>query len=309
MSDEAQVDEVIEDSPTDHDSIDIPIGIDPANPDSMTTPESEDYSNKKAQSLSKLVALTIKTLDPKSMTRRYAAMGAAFIKHCEFQKSSIKAWIASDYDTAIDRVTDAVRMESAITDVRMNTYVRVSVFVSCVKPLVPGVEDLSYQQIANKFLPTITFYKVELTGEIRKGWVTFLQRVVPIQLSDSPLSMADLDAQIESHKTELEAQRQKDAGKPGKPADPDKELKALQDKKEKEFKKAKNAALATITESIDGSIGESLVTPNEIMKILSSVATERTLAHVGRLKEIVELHKILGRLVATAQAQIETVAA
>ena len=69
----------------------------------------------------------------------------------------------------------------------MDKYVRIHLWVEAVKPLVPDVEKLSYFQVTNKFLPTLAFDAVELTGEIRKEWLTWVRTTVERQLGEDPL--------------------------------------------------------------------------------------------------------------------------
>ena len=71
----------------------------------------------------------------------------------------------------------------------------------------PDVERLSYYQVANKFLPTLSFDAVELTGEIRKEWLTWVRTTVERQLGDEPLSIKDLDQSIADRKAEIERER------------------------------------------------------------------------------------------------------
>ena len=97
-----------------------------------------------------------------------------------------------------------VRMRCAVKDIRPSTYVRVYLVRRSVKAIVPNVDKLSYNTIANKLLPTLAFDATTLTGEIRKEWLTFVRTTCERQLSDSPMTMDEIDASYKSTKEEIE---------------------------------------------------------------------------------------------------------
>ena len=74
-----------------------------------------------------------------------------------------------------DDVETLVKMRVAVKDVRPSVYVRVYLWVDAVRSIVPNVDKFSYNTIANKLLPTLEFDPIELSGEIKKEWLTFVR--------------------------------------------------------------------------------------------------------------------------------------
>ena len=144
-----------------------------------------------------VVQLAIATLDPKDMLKKYAKLGSAVAKLAKRRKASVKAWNgAKDWAKVCTDLEEIVRMRVAIKEVKMDVYARVNLWLDAVRPVCPKVDKLSYYQVANKFLSTLQFDASELTGEIRKEWLTWVRLTVDKQLSDNPYSIKELDESI-----------------------------------------------------------------------------------------------------------------
>jgi hypothetical protein len=217
-----------------------------------------------------VVALAVKTLDPKNMLKNYAALGRAGRKLAERRKASLKAgaWNGTiDVKKVCDDLAVKIRSKVPIKLVEMDKYIRIDLWVEAVRPLVPGVEKLSYYQVYNKFLPTLDFDVELLTGEIRKGWIGWVTSTVERQISSDPMSIKDLDASIAERKEQIVKER--DAKR--KPVTPEEEAnnaaKALETKRRGE----KNAAQSKISDAIDKALVSDNATPSDVAEIAEKV--------------------------------------
>ncbi len=214
-----------------------------------------------------LVSLAVATLDPKDMLRKYARLGAEALKRARRQKAAFKGWAKEDLTRLFGKLADLVRMRSAVKEVEFDKYVRIHLWIEAVKPLVPGVDKLSYHQVKNKFLPTLTFDPVELTGEIKKGWIGWLTATVERQIGDEPLTMKELDAAIAERADEIEREREAKR----KPLTADEE-RARDDKAAEAKRRAeKNAAMSKISDAVDKAVGADTITPADVTTIVEKV--------------------------------------
>jgi len=211
----------------------------------------------------KLVELAIATLDPKDMLKKYAKMGAEGLKLASKRKASFKAWAEQDYKKVCDQTEDLIRMRVPIKDIRIDTYVRIHLFVEAVRPLVPGVEKLSYYQVRNKFLHTLSFSAVELTGELKKEWLTWVRTTVEKQLGDNPLPMKELDAAIEERKKEIEAE-----AKARDKRTPEQVDAAEQKAAARKLTAKRTAAQSKVSNAISDAITDKLADVNDIVAVV-----------------------------------------
>ena len=175
-----------------------------------------------------------------------------------------------------EQLETLVKMRVAVKEVRMNVYIRVHLWVEAVKAICPNVEKLSYFQVANKFLPTLSFDAVELTGEIKKEWLTWVRTTVERQLGDEPLSIKELDESLRTHKTEIE--RERNAKK-----DPEKALEQEQKAAAGKDKAARRQAHEKIVDSIDKAVTEGHASTTDVVQIVSEVLKANNLSMPAKL--------------------------
>jgi hypothetical protein len=230
---------------------------------------------------SKLVDLAITTLDPKDMLKKYAKMGKEVIGLANIRKESlaIGSWNGQkDFDKVCDDLETLVRMRVPIKDIRMSLYARVYLFVKAVKSLCPNVDELSYYQVANKFVPTLSFDAVDLTAEIKKEWLTWLRLTVDQQLSDHPMSMKELDESIKERKTEIERER---AAKSKRT--PEQILEAEQKAANRKLIKERTDAQTKIANTVADALSEKTADVNDVVKIVKDVVEQAGLEMPSRL--------------------------
>ena len=205
--------------------------------------------------------------------------GCEAVKLARKRKASLKpgAWNGKDdLNKVCSDLETLVKMRVAVKEVRMLVYIRTHLWVEAVKPLVPNVEKLSYYTVVNKLLPTLAFDPVELTGEISKDWLTFVRTTVERQLSDAPLSMAELDDAIKAHKVEIEKARR------AKVTD-EKQLDREQKAAETKLRKDRREAQARVSESLDKAIGDGHADPKDVVEIVNAVLADHKLALPAKL--------------------------
>lgn len=157
-----------------------------------------------------LVDLIVATVDPKDALKKYWKVGKSTHALAMRRLKSLAdgAWNGrKDFDKVCDDVATLVKMRVAVKDVRPSVYVRVFLFVEACKSIVPNVHAISYHAIANKLLPTLQFDATTLTGEIKKEWLTFVRLTCENLLSDSPMTMGELDKAIDERTDEIERER------------------------------------------------------------------------------------------------------
>ena len=235
--------------------------IEVGSPDGLT----EAKINQNDAAISTLVNLAESTLSPKDMLKKYAALGGAFIKHARWQKSQFPAWEKQDYDRLSVRIETEVKFRLPIKDVRMDVYARVHAFVEAVRPVAPGIDKVSYFQVANKFLPMLHWDKVDLEGEIKKEWATFVRETIERQGSDSPFTMKELDAAIEGHKTALK--READARR-----DPEKAAIAEQRAENAAIVAKRQASITKVSKALSDAIEAGHIDGKDIADTVASVA-------------------------------------
>ena len=243
----------------------------PEAPSDNTLSGATDAEQKKiddyAATEDRVVELAISTLDPKDMLKKYAKLGSEALKLAAKRKASLKAgsWNgAKDLAKVCDDLETLVKMRVAIKDVRMLVYIKVCLWVTAVKVLVPDVERLSYHQVVNKFLPTLAFDADALTGEIRDGWIGWVTATVTQQLGDEPMSLVDLDATIKERNAEIA--REKTAKR-----DPDKALEQEQKAAEAKVRFERKAGQSKISDAIDKALVADHVKADDVLDIVSKV--------------------------------------
>jgi hypothetical protein len=214
----------------------------------------------------RVVDLAIATLDPKDMLKKYAKLGKAGLDLATKRRDSLApgAWNGKeDFEKCCDDVGTLVKMRVAIKEVRMATYVRVYLWVEAVKALVPDVERLSYFQVANKMLPTLQFDATELTGEIRKDWLSWVRVTVERQLNDSPMSIKDLDASIKERKEEIETERKRNSKRT-----PEQVLEAEQRAANKKLLAERSAAQSKVSNAVSDALVEGKADVADILAVV-----------------------------------------
>ncbi|RUL81294.1 hypothetical protein [Tautonia sociabilis] len=235
-----------------------------------TEAEQKQIADYKATE-SEVVDLAVATLDPKDMLKKYARLGKAVLSLAARRKASFKAWAKEDFAKVCDDLATLVKMRVAIKEVEMDKYVRIHLWVEAVKPLVPAVEKLSYFQVKNKFLPTLAFDPVELTGEIRKEWLTWVRATVERQVGDEPLSIKELDQSIADQKKAVEDAR--NARK-----DPEKLLEQERKAVEAKAKKERRDAQQGIVDAIDGAVTNGHADTSDVLQIVEQVLKANNLS-------------------------------
>jgi hypothetical protein len=253
------------------------------------TPEEQAAIDDYKADEAKVVDLAVATLDPKDMLKKYAKLGRAVIELAFKRKRAYKGWERQDFDKVCDQLSDLVKRRVPIKDVRMSLFARICLWVEAMKPLVPNVEKLSYFQVANKFVPTLAFDAVEMTGEIRKEWLTWVRVTVERQLGDEPLSMKELDASIKERKEEIERERLARSKKTAEEV-LEAELKAANRKKVQE----RQAAQTKVLDSISKALAEGHADPTDIADVFGKAVKDAD----------VDLAKVIGKLVAASEQEM-----
>lgn len=222
----------------------------------------------------RVVDLAEATLDPKDMLKKYARLGGEAFKLAQKRKASLAAgaWNGKDdLNKVCSDLETLVKMRVAVKDVRMLVYIRVHLWLEAVKVLVPNAEKLSYHLVVNKLLPSLQFDPADLTGEIKKDWLTWVRTTVERQLGDAPMSFKELDASIVDHKTGIE--RDRNAKK-----DPEKVLLQEQKAAESKVRKDRRDAQSKISESLDKAIVDGHAEVNDVVAIVDSVLRDHNLS-------------------------------
>ena len=241
-----------------------------------------------------VVDLAVQTLDPKDMLKKYAKLGKAGLDLANKRKESLAAgsWNGKDdFEKVCSDLEITIRSRVAIKEVRMATYVRVYLWVEAVKALVPDVEKLAYGQVANKFLPTLAFDVDDLTGEIRKDWLTWVRTTVEKQLSDTPFTMKELDASIEERKKEIDREKLARSKRT-----PEQIMEAEQKAANRKIIADRTAAQTKVSNAVADALVEGHADVNDIVKIVRDVVEQAKMVMPSRLVgfDPIELHH--GRL-------------
>jgi hypothetical protein len=226
-----------------------------------------------------VVALAVSILDPKDMLRKYASLGSEGLKLAKRRKASLPAgsWKGTgkqnDYTKVCDDLGLLIRSRVPIKCVEMDKYVRVHLWVEAVRPLVPNVEKLSYYQVSAKFLPTLVFDGDDLTGELKKNWIGFVTSAVTRQLSKEPMSMRELDAEIEAEKAKIEAESLRRR----KPITAEEEVAAADKAADKKRRVEKNNASIRVQEALDDAIDNGHMTEIDVLMVAQKACQDHKL--------------------------------
>ena len=263
---------VSNDTTTDNVSADEAQGTPTGAPDNALPEPTEAEAKKIAEIKSdqdELVDLAVATLDPKDMLKKYCRLGAKNLSWNKKRKASLApgAWNGKeDFEKGCDQTADLIRMRAPIKEIRMGLYTRVYLWVEAVKPLVPNVEKLSYFQVANKFVQTLSFDMVNLTGEIKKDWLTWTRETVEQQLSDKPLTLKELDAAIEERKAEIELEK-----KARDQRTPEQVLAAEQKAANRKLTAQRSAAQSKVSNAVADALTDKHADVNDIVAIVRQV--------------------------------------
>ncbi len=243
-----------------------------------TVDEAKTIAEYKA-SEERVVELAISILDPKDMLKKHARLGAETLKLANKRKASFKAWEKKDLDLVCEQLDVLIKMRVPIKTVRMHEEIRVHMWVEAVRPLVPNVEKLSYYQVTHKFLPTLLFDAVALTGEIRKEWLTWVRTTVETQLGEKPLTMKELDESIKERKEEIERERLSRSKRTPEQV-LEAELKAANKKKTAERTAAQSKVSNAVSDAINADLG---IDVNDIVKVVKDVVEQSNMTLPKRL--------------------------
>jgi hypothetical protein len=203
------------------------------------------------------------------------------------RKNGFKAWAKQDYEKVCNDLNSLIRQRVAVKEVEMDRYVRIYLWVEAIKALVPNVEKLSYYQVRYKFLPTLQFDPVALTGEIRKEWLTWMRTTAERQVSDNPMSIKDLDASLEERKDEIE--RERIARK-----DPEKALQAELRAAEKKRIAEREAAQTKVLKSVTNALVEGNATESDIADVVGKAMKDRDM----------DIAKVITKLVSSSEQEM-----
>ena len=225
-----------------------------------------------------IVDLAVETLDRKDALAKYAALGKATLDHALWQKFNGPDWTNEDYSRLLRRAEDAVRDRLPDIQIEMDVYIRVHAWIEAVRPMVPDVERLSYHQVKTRFIPTLSWSRRDLSGEIKAGWVEFVRVHVARQVGANPLTIKALDAAFAAHRELLERERAIDAGQdPAQLAE--RARKAAESRARAERKESQDR----IADSIDRALADGHIDGDGLMRVVAAVARDRklTLPRVG----------------------------
>lgn len=217
-------------------------------------------------------AAIVKTIDYAGKLAEYCSIGARTVKLGRKQIKSIGAgeYGKDDFKRLCDRIADAARLSSPITDIRVNVYVKMHLWVDAVNKLMTTddkpksvVSGLSYYVVANKLLPTLEFDVATLTGEIKEAWIPFVRETVSALMSDTPPSTKSIDAGIKARDSQIKAARQAKM-------DPDKVIALEQAEATRIANAPRKAAHTKIQTAIQTGIEEGLATPAEVVTLFKS---------------------------------------
>jgi hypothetical protein len=227
----------------------------------------------------KVVELATATLDPKDMLKKYAKLGAEALKLAHKRKASLKAgsWNGKDdLNKVCSDLETLVKMRVAVRDVKMLVYIRVHLWVEAVKPINQNVDKLSFHVVVNKYLPTLQFDPVELTGEIKNEWLTFVRTSVETQLGDAPLTMSEVDSAIKEYKAELEAAKRKTTSD-------EKQLERERKAEESKVRKDRRDAQTLIADSLDKAIVDGHAETQDVVEIVNKVLADHKMELPAKL--------------------------
>jgi hypothetical protein len=213
-----------------------------------------------------VVDTIVATIDPKDALKKYCKAGKQTLALAIRRLESLAdgAWNGrKDFDKVCDDVATLVKMRVAVKDVRPSTYVRTHLWVEAVRAIVPNVDKLSYNTIANKLLPMLEFDPMTLTGEIRKEWLTFVRTTVERQLSSSPMTMDELDKSIDQCKADIELDRKRNS-KLSAEQQLENELKAANKKKLAE----RSASQSKISQTVSDALIEGKADVNDVLAVV-----------------------------------------
>jgi len=258
--------------------------VDPPADTKALAPIAEDsvFMTKDKSEVKRIAKLAADVLDNANMLKRWCRIGKDTLAHATWKKHQLPKFAdgtdqftAKDFKKTCDDVADEIRALVAVKDVRVDLWVRCYLFVENVKKMGLDVERLSYYQVANKFLPCMSWSPSTLTGEIKPEWADWLKDNVARQLSDAPMTIRDLDVSISNHEQDL-----KDALDAKKT--PEARIESDRKKLRAERTKKENDVRTRITTGIDEALG-GVLTPSEVVGILDTLAKERkiTLPNVG----------------------------
>jgi hypothetical protein len=240
----------------------------------------------------RVVDLAVQTLDPKDMLKKYAKLGKAGLDLANKRKDSLAAgsWNGKDdFEKVCSDLEITIRSKVAVKEVRMATYVRVYLWVEAVRSLVADVDRLSYGQVANKFLPMLKFDVNDLTGEIRKDWLTWVRTTVEKQLSDTPLSMKAIDASIAEREEEIEEERKRKDKR-----SPEKILEAEQKAANRKLIADRSAAQSKIATAVSDALTEGHADMADVTEIVGKMVKGRS----------VDLSKAIAKLASGAEMDL-----
>jgi hypothetical protein len=235
----------------------------------------DDYAASEAR----VVELAELTLDPRDALRKYSRLGAEVIKLARKRKASLAkgSWNGQkDFAKVCSDLETLVKMRVAVKDVFMQGYARTFLFVEAMKPIVPNVDKLSYHVVANKFLISLDFDPIELTGTIKAKWLTWVRLAVERQLSDDPYTMAELDASIKEHKARLETEKK------GKLTD-EQQLAKEQKEAESKIRRERKAAQSAVATSLDKAIVDGHADTKDVVEIVNAVLADHKMTLPSKL--------------------------
>ena len=256
------------------------------------TAEEQKRENEFNTARDKVVELAVATLDPKDMLKKYAKLGKEALSLANKRKESLAAgaWNGKeDFEKVCSDIEYIIRSRVAIKEIRIGTYVRIYLWVEAVKALCPDVEKLSYYQVANKLLPTLRFDAGDLTGEIRKEWLTWVRLTVDKQLSDEPLKVKELDASIDERKKEIVSEEKARSKK-----SPEEQLKAEQRAAEAKRIAERTSAQTKVLKSVADALDANNATMEDIAHVIGMAAKGADM----------DMGKVISKLVEGAECEL-----
>ena len=254
-------------------------------------------------------------IDSANATRVWVEIGRRFVEVANFQRESLADpahWKKSDYDNLFNRVNIELKIARGVENTDLDYYIRAYAFIESVKDAVPNALDISYFQLRNKFLPMSRWDVAELSGSLKREWINACQTLLRRQLSDKPMTIKELDAEIAAERLKIE----------GGPKDKD---------ATKETTRKRNAAKKKITDIIEKTIEDGDMDKPALAEHVKSIAKEngldlsipdpnpkidpvkatvedckdfaRILYNSGKLVEMVALRKTLDRMIASLESQ------
>ena len=147
--------------------------------ESGVTPEQQAIISESEQEANDVAEYFLtKIVNPKDALKIACEGGKRAYKYAEKAMKSVKqgAYTKDDFAGSCHQIEMLIKRKAVVTEKNLvSRNVRIYLWVEAVKAVCPSVVNLHLNTIANKLLPTLSFDPTNLTGEIKKNWLTWVK--------------------------------------------------------------------------------------------------------------------------------------